>query len=484
VPDSSATINTDALDALVQAAMTAWQVPGASVGVVRDDQVIYLKGFGVREAGREGAVTPDTLFAVGSTTKAFTTTAMGMLVDDGKMAWDDPVRKHLQFFRLSDPLASEQVTIRDLVCHRTGLSRHDQLWYGSPWGREEIIRKLAHIRPTTSFRSRWEYQNIMYLAAGEAVGRASGGTWEEFVRQRILAPLGMSGANFSTTEAETAPDHASPHREKEKRIEVIPWRNLDNVAPAGSINAGARDMCKWVRVQLGDGVFEGQRLVSAESLAETKTPQVVLRMDEPTRAMNPDTHLMTYGLGWILQDYRGQLVISHGGGIDGFRAQVALVPDAKLGLVVLSNQGNTQMPEALSNALTDHLLSLPEKDWNAIILQQVEKSRAEGKERRKEQEAKRHPDTKPSRELAAYSGAFEEAAYGTAHVSLENERLVLQWSGYTRPLEHWHYDTFQIPDEPLEHEQVRFALGGDGEVATMQFLGMEFKAVRKATGAA
>src|SRR5712692_3088429 len=297
------------IDALMQEALQTWQVPGASVAVVQGDEVIYLKGFGVREQGRDEPVTPETLFAIGSTTKAVTTTAMAMLVDDGKIGWDDPVRKHLPFFRLADPLADENVTLRDLVCHRTGLSRHDMLWYGSPWGREEIVRRIAQVKLDKSFRSTYQYQNIMYLAAGLAVGAASNSTWEEFVQERILDPLGMTGANFSTTVAEKAPDHATPHRKKEETIEGIPWRNLDNVAPAGSINAGVRDMSRWVRFQLGGGTFEGKPLLSAANLAETHTPQMVMRMDDNQKFLLPETTQVSYGLGWAISDYRGQLLI-------------------------------------------------------------------------------------------------------------------------------------------------------------------------------
>jgi CubicO group peptidase (beta-lactamase class C family) len=467
------------IDALMQEALQVWQVPGASAAVVQGDEVSYLKGVGVRELGRDEPVTPETLFAIGSTTKAITTTAMALLVDDGKMAWDDPVRKHLPFFRLSDPLADDNVTLRDLVCHRTGLSRHDMLWYGSPWAREEILRRIGQVKLDKSFRSIWQYQNIMYLAAGLAAGAASKSTWEEFVQARILDPLGMTGANFSTTTAEKAPDHATPHRKKEEKIEVIPWRNLDNVAPAGSINAGARDMSRWVRFQLGGGTFEGKPLLSAAHLAETHTPQMVLRMDENQKALFPETTQISYGLGWNISDYQGHLVIAHGGGIDGFRATVHLAPRAKLGLVILANLGGTAMPEALVNNLLDLLLDLPRQDWNALLMERAKKAEAEGKTRENEREEKRHKDTSPTRELAAYTGAYEEPAYGTVSISLENGALQLQWSNFHSRLEHFHFDTFTTKNEnPIENQQVLFALGADGEVATIGFLEQQFKKIK------
>jgi CubicO group peptidase (beta-lactamase class C family) len=467
------------LDSLMQEAMEAWEVPGASVAVVRGDEVIYLQGFGAREQGREERVTPDTLFAIGSTTKAVTTTAMAILVDEGKIAWDDPVWKHLPAFRLSDPLADQNVTVRDLVCHRTGLSRHDMLWYGSPWSREEILRRIGLVKLDQSFRSVQQYQNIMFLAAGQAVGAAAGSTWEEFVQARILEPLGMTGANFSTTAAEKAPDHATPHRKREEKIEVIPWRNLDNVAPAGAINAGARDMSRWIRFQLGNGEFEGKRLVSAANLGETHTPQIVVRMDENAKALFPETTQMSYGLGWMIFDYHGQRITTHGGGIDGFRAMVTLVPREKLGWVILSNRGGTQMPEALGWSILDLFLGLPKKDWNALLLEQGKKAEAEGTKREEEQEQKRHKETTPSRELAAYTGAYEEPAYGAVSISLENSSLQLQWSSFHSRLDHYHFDTFTAKAEgPIEKQQIVFALGADGEVAALNFLGQEFKRVK------
>ena len=479
-------IDSAAVDALVQDAMKSWQVPGAAVAIVRGDEVVYLKGFGVREAGSDKSVTPETLFAIASTTKAFTTTAIAMLVADGKMSWDDPVSKHVDFFHLADPLADHSVTLRDLVTHRTGLSRNDLLWYGSPLDREEIIRRIGRVKLSQPFRSTYQYQNIMFLTAGYAIGRASKSSWELFVQKRIFGPLGMSGANFSSTAAAKAADHSSPHNKGNGgKVAVIPWRNIDNVGPAGSINAGVSDLGKWLRFQLGDGTFEGKRLLPAVLLRETHTPQMVIPLDGPsgvsafTRDMNPDTTMMSYGLGWVIQDYRGQLLVSHGGSIDGFRSQVALLPKAKVGVAILSNLGRTQMPEALRNSLADLVLGLPKKDWNAYLAAQAEKVEVTQKAREKARDAKRHPDTKPSRELAAYTGAYEEPAYGQASISLENDTLVVQWSSFKIRLEHFHFDTFTARGDPLiDKQQIVFSLGADGEVEKLRFLEQEFKKVK------
>ncbi len=473
-------VDTATIEAIVQDALRAWEVPGASIAIIKDDQVVYLKGFGVRQLGTRQPVTPDTLFGIASTTKAFTTTAMAMLVDEGKMNWDDQVQKYLESFRLADPLANESVTLRDLVCHRTGLSRNDLLWDESPWGREEILRRIGLVRLNRPFRTTYQYNNIMFLAAAEAIARTSGGSWESFIQRRIFDPLAMNTANFSITQALKSPDHSSPHRKNRAgKVEVIPWLNVDNIGGAGCINASVRDMSRWVRFQLGDGAFEGKRLVSSGNLAETHTPQMVIRMDEQATTLNPYTTQMTYGMGWIIQDYHGQTLISHTGGLNGFRARVVLVPRAKLGMVILTNSSagssSASMHVAATNNLLDFLLGFPKTHWNGVLAEQVRKMEAEEKARLLEREAKRNKDTHPSHDLMAYIGSYQEPAYGTATVSLSGDSLMLQWSNFKSTLEHFHYDVFSVKDPGLlENEQVVFSQGRDGDIASMNFLGLEF----------
>jgi CubicO group peptidase (beta-lactamase class C family) len=483
-------LNTAAVDTLIQDSMKAWSVPGAAIAIVRGNEVIYLKGHGLREIGGSQAVTPDTLFAIASTSKAFTTCGMAMLVDDGKMKWDDPVRKYVESFHLADPLADENVTLRDLITHRTGLSRNDLLWLGTGWGREEIIQRIGLVKLTQPYRSTYQYQNIMFLTAGYAAGKASGGTWEDFTKKRIFEPLGIKGANFSVTDAVKAPDHATPHAKfGVSKVMPIAWRNVDNIGPAGSINAGVRDLSRWVRFQLGDGTFEGKRLLSERLLQEMHAPQLVIPMDAGsgvtsyTRAMNPETNMMSYGLGWTVQDYRGQLMISHGGSLDGFRAQVVLLPKQKIGIVVLSNLGGTQFPEAMRNILADHLLGAPKKDWNTHFIEQKDKQDAAARAKEKTREAKRHANTKPSRELTAYVGTYEDPAYGKLTVSLVDNGLSIQWYNVKTRLEHFHYDTFTSHGDLLvDGRDVIFVLAADGEVSQVNFIDQEFKRVKAKAG--
>lgn len=474
-PDQAGAIDESAVDKVVQEAMKLWQVPGLSIAVVHKDQVVYLKGFGVRELGKTDAVTPDTQFAIGSTTKAFTTTAMAILVDEGKMKWDDPVRKHIDWFKLSDPLADGQVTLRDLVTHRTGVEGHDSLWYGTSLNREEVLRRAAHLPMKHPFRSIWDYNNLMYSAAGYAAGKADGSTWEEVVRKRILDPLGMTNTNFSTTEAIKSADHATPHRKKQKKVEPIAWRNIDNIGPAGSINAGARDMVKWVRMQLGKGKFEGKRIISAEALAKTHQPQMVVHM-EGLELVFPDSVQTTYAMGWLVQDYHGRPIVEHNGGIDGFSAHVALYPKDKLGIVILANMNEVQIMElGLTQSIADMVLGLPKTNWLArmFVLEGIGNL---AKPFSKAGSAKKqHKDTKPSRDLEAYAGAYEDPAYGIATVTLVDGALQIKWDRFRINLTHFHFDVFKAKwDDPMMDEEgdVEFSLDANGDVKELKFSGL------------
>jgi CubicO group peptidase (beta-lactamase class C family) len=462
---------------LMHEALKSWHVPGAALAIVKDDQILLLQGFGVRELGQPGRVTLDTVFPIASCTKTFTTLALAMLVDEGKLRWDDPVRKHVDFFHLADPLADANVTLRDLVTHRTGVGRHELLWYRAPWGLEERIHKIGRVKPSTSFRSTFEYQSILFGTAGYAAGKASGKSWRDLIQQRILEPLQMK-ASFTTSAALNSREHASPHRhDRQGEVRVIPWYPITEPDPAGSINASAAELIKFLRLQLGNGVWRGKQLVSAASLKETHSPQMVVRFDDYVRLMNPDTLQLSYGMGWIIQDYRGQLLLMHGGAIDGFRAHFTLVPGARLGFVLLNNLDGTQMNLAVSNTLVDRLLGLPYKDWNTYYKDIQEGEKKQNEDRVKKMRRAQHQGTKPSRSLAAYTGSYYEPAYGQARVTLDKDVLILHWGVLKCPLEHFHYDTFLVNDDlvHLIDAPVVFSLGADGEVAAMQAFGQDFR---------
>jgi CubicO group peptidase (beta-lactamase class C family) len=466
------------VDTIFADALKTYPVPGLAVGVVRDDEVVFLKGYGVREAGGTDAVTPDTVFSVGSCTKAFTATAVALLVDDGKMRWDDPVRKHLPYFHLSDPLADRDVTVRDLLCHRTGLARHDLLYYNAGWGVEETVRRVARLELAHSFRSTYEYNNLCYMAAGLAVEGAAKAPWNEVVQKRLFDKLDMKGAVF-TPSAALKRDHATPHAVEDGKARAIPWyADEKQIRASGSIKCGARDLCQWVRLQLNDGMYNGKRVVPAAVLADTHTPQVVVPVPPPLAKLT-DTTQGSYGLGWHIYDYRGRLVWEHGGAVDGFRAKILLAPKQKVGVVVLGNSDQLEAVLSTSYQVFDHVLGLEKRDWDGYYSDTMKRNAAAAQARRERFESGRKPDARPSRGPDAYAGKFEDPAYGTLTVTKKDGALRLSWSSFEGKLEPYRDDaySFAAPGR-LNDALATFVLDADKEVIGVNFVGRTFKRVK------
>lgn len=463
-----------ALDQYVNSSMKDWGVPGASIAIVRHGSVVYAKGFGVRDIRSNQPVTPDTLFDIGSCTKAFTSAAVAMLVDEGKMQWDGKVADYIPSFHLYDPLADEDVTIRDLLSHRTGVPGSDLLWAVYPQAsREELIRRLAYVKPTAGFRAKFQYQNTMYVAAGYAVGQVTHSTWDDFVRARIFQPLGMSDSDTTAEDAQKSSDYATPHRPNpDGSAKAIPWRNIDNVGPAGSINSSARDMAKWIRFQLGDGRYDGKRLISEKNMREMHVPQMVIPPDgEIPTVFFPDSTQLSYGLGWFVQQYRGHQLILHAGDIDGFATMVVLIPEIDSGYFVVTNITNFYR-QVLSYHIADQLLHLPDAGWS----EHFKKLEADLTAKRKSGEAwqsKRAPGTHPSRDLSAYAGTYRSAEYGDAEIALKDGKLTLDFHSINTALEHFQYDTFIANFGGKT--RLTFSLDGDGNVAEFTVHGIEFK---------
>jgi CubicO group peptidase (beta-lactamase class C family) len=479
-PAPTAATDSDAIKAILGETREAWHAPGLAAAVVHNGEIRYLGGVGVRELGSDKMVTAETLFPIGSCTKAFTATALAMLVDEGKAGWDDPVRKHLPWFRLDDPFADRDVRLRDLLCHRIGLARHDLLWYRAPWSVEESVRRMAFLERSTSFRSTFEYNNLAYLAAGLAISSIAKQPWHEFVHERLFKPLKMNKAVFTSGDARKAPNHASPHgHDAGGKVVVIPWYDDDKqIRASGSIKANVGDLSNWLRFQLNRGKYEGKSLVSADTLEETHTGQkTVEKMSAAARAAGAIQ--VNYGLGWYISEYHGCGILEHGGAVDGFRARIILVPKKKLGLVLLTNLEDMEIVNAAGNNLLDHLLGLGKKDWNDFFKKEREKAETARKERL-EKRPQRIGGAKRSRELDAYTGTYREPAYGTVTITRDGDSLVLKWSSFQLRMKPFHYDTFVTPPKDrrvpaaVADEFATFEMNEDAEFTILRFLGRKF----------
>lgn len=432
------------LDTYVERALRDWSVPGVAIAVVKNDSVVFAKGYGVRELGKPASVDPRTLFAIGSTTKAFTAAALAMLVDEKKLAWDDPATKLLPNLQLNDPAATRELTVRDLLTHRSGLARGDRIWYASGFERDDVLRRVRFLKPSWTFRSTYGYQNIMFLAAGQVVQSASGKSWDDFVRERIFTPLGMRTTNTSVTAIKPGDNAATPHAKLEGTVRPIAWRNIDNVGPAGSINSNVLETAEWVRLQLGEGSYRGRKLLSDSVVKEMHSPQILVKRSAEAEKLVPMTHLQAYGLGWSIRDYRGRKMVGHGGGIDGFRAEIGLIPEEELGVVVLSNRGGTNFPVAMMYRLIDAYLGVPERDWSTLALAAEKEAEGKAEAERKKVEAARVSGTSPSLPLDHYAGVFADSMYGEVHVRVREGKLAASIGPFfTDTLEHWHFNTFR-----------------------------------------
>ncbi|MBN2409078.1 MAG: serine hydrolase [Candidatus Aminicenantes bacterium] len=450
--------------------MAEWKVPGMAVAVIKDGKVILSEGYGLRDVENNLKVTPQTVFAIGSSSKAFTATTMGLLVDDGKVEWDKPVREYLPAFKLWDDFATERMTPRDLLCHRSGLPRHEAMWYGSPFSRVEMFDRLRYLEPSKDFRAVWQYQNLMYMTAGHLVGVLSQSSWEDFTRKRIFEPLGMTSSGFSIEDMKAAPDHSLPYAEKKDKVEEIPYKDIGTIGPAGSINSNVVDMANWVMMNLNKGKFGDKPVISEAAMTQIQSPQMVVQDPVFLLLSNfPELYYPSYGLGWFLTSYRGHTLLHHGGNIDGFSAMVSFMPRDNMGLVVLTNLNGNLLPYAVMFNIYDRLLGLDQKPWSARFKEIIDKMKAEGEKTKKEADKDRQLNTKPSHPLEDYAGEYAHPGYGTLSVTKEGDNLKARYNGKDFGLSHYHYDVFEFKDL-FEGEgrgtKVTFGLDIKGNVMT------------------
>lgn len=436
-PAGAQEVGVSELDALLEAQRAAWKIPGMAVAIVKDDAIVLSKGYGVRAVGGADLVDDHTLFAIGSTTKAFTAVALGILVDDGRLAWDDRVVSHLPGFALHDAYTTQEITFRDLIAQRSGLPMANLMWLGGQHDRTELLRRIRHLEPEASFRSAFSYQNVLYTMVGQAIEAVVGTRWDGFLAERLFKPLGMERTNTSVDSLAGLANVATPHALIDGDPRIVPYRNIDHVGPAGSINSTAADMAQWLRLQLGGGAVDGRRLVAETTLAETRRPQIVMPLEGPLAAFYPEARSLAYGMGWVVSDYHGRTLLDHGGGIDGMTSLVALVPEEKLGVAILTNLQLPAPPYWIVYTILDQYLGADTTDWSKRFQELAAQMSARP-------EAKRVPGTRSSLPLEGYAGIYSSAPLGEVVVESQARGLRFLYGSLAGRLEHWHFDTFRL----------------------------------------
>ena len=454
----------EGFDEVVAKGLAALKVPGAAVAVVKDQEVILAKGYGFRDVEAKLPMTADSLLAIGSSSKAFTAFAVGALVDQGKVEWDNPVRTYIPWFRLYDAQAGERLTPRDLVTHRSGLPRHDLVWYNNRTAtREALVRSLAYLPPTADLREKWQYNNLMFLTAGYLVETMTGKSWEDSVRELVFGPLGMGRSNFSVLESQKDKDFALPYGERDGKVVKIPFRDITLVGPAGSINSSAKEMARWVAVHINGGKLGDKQVIGAATLADLHAPH----MTTGDVADRPDITAADYALGWFVDNYRGHGRVHHGGNIDGFSAMVSLWPNDGLGFVVLTNKNGTGLPELLIRTAADRILELEAVDWIGDAAKRLAEGEAVGKKADEKKMTRRRPGTAPAHKLDEYAGDYKHPGYGDLAVTLKGTQLSFTYNSITTPLAHWHYETFnggKSEDPTFEDMKLTFRTDVNGNV--------------------
>jgi CubicO group peptidase (beta-lactamase class C family) len=432
----------DSLDVYIKREMKKWEVPGLAVTVVKDGKVIVAKGYGTREAGAPGeAVDENTLFQIASNSKAFTATSIALLAYQHRLNLDDKVTKWMKDFKLKDPLATEDIRIRDLLCHRLGFEtfQGDFLNWGCNLSRKEIITNLRNIDPIYSFRSRYGYCNAGFLTAGELIPIVTDTTWDDFLKAHFFKPLNMTRTSTTWSAINTDKNACKPYTIAEGKLVLLPYVNVDNLGPAASINSSVHDLSHWLLMQLDSGRYEGKHVVPDAVLENTRASNTVVH-DQNNRYF-PSKHFQTYGLGWFLEDYEGKKIISHDGGADGFVTTNCIIPELHLGISVLTNTDMNYLYAALRQQIIDAYLGLPYRNYSDYYFNGMKRSNDRDEEELKKEEAVVALKNKPELELSRYCGKFHNAVYGDITIKEEKGQLNIYFShhpqliGHLQPLE-------------------------------------------------
>jgi len=450
------------LAALTDSLMTERQVPGVAIGIVKDGKIIMNQGFGYRDYEHQEPVNENTLFAIGSSTKAFVAAGLAILADENTIDWEAPVREYLPDFQMHDDFASAEMTPLDLLTHRSGLPRHDLLWYGSESSREELFKKIKDLEPTEAFRTKFQYQNLMYMAAGILIGEMSDSSWEEFTEEELFRPLKMTQSNFSVDASQKTNNYALPYKVTDEEIVRMDFRNIDNVGPAGSINSNTNDMLKWVKMQLNQGKYGSDQIISEGQFEIMHEPQMIIGKG-PLAEINPEFTPAMYGTGWFIMNYEGTKIVQHGGNIDGFSAHVHLLPDDDIGMVILTNKNGSKLPSVLALHATDWLLGKPEIDWTKRLYMAVDSKTDKLKEERAPIK-----NADPTHPIPDYVGEYEHPAYGIIAVRQQSGSLKMKFNAFDEDLTHFHFDVFEATLSDLDQKmKYQFNMDMNGNIISV-----------------
>ncbi|HOY21191.1 MAG TPA: serine hydrolase [Haliscomenobacter sp.] len=443
-----AQIDVQALDQYFQQAQKDWNVPGLSIAVVKNGKVILAKGYGVLEKGKTALADENSLYAIASNTKAFISASIGILVDEGKLKWDDPVQKYLPYFELYDPYVSKHATVRDLLCHRLGLGTFsgDAIWYKTNYSAEEVVKRAHFLPQNYEFRAGYGYTNLMFIAAGEVIRAASGQPWDVFVKERIFKPLGMDRSQTSTSALSSMSNVAMPHKSIYGPVEPIPYAGWDNMGAAGGIISSVSDMARWMNLQLNQGSHNGLAIFSTQAQETFWTMHNSFKVTAGQKQRYPTRHFAGYGLGWNIADHGGRMIVSHGGGYDGMYSHVMMVPEEKLGVVVLTNSMTGISPN-LCFYVVDQYLGQPRKDWSKLGISGELQYQAERRNIVEMRKAARVKNTTPALSASALVGKYTDPLYGTIEVKMIGDKLEMHFPHGPQldaVLGHWHYDTYEI----------------------------------------
>ena len=461
----------------IEKALPEWNIPGVAIAIVKDGEIVLAEGYGVEDVRTGKETTKNSLFAIASNTKAYTTAAVATLVEEGKLNWDDKVVDYLPYFKMYDPYVTAEFTIADLLSHRSGLATFsgDLLWYGTDLSREEVIRNASYLEPVSDFRTTYGYQNIMFMAAGEVIEEITGKPWHEYISEKFLLPLGMNHTLHSISQLDGKQDQCAPHNDVEGKNVAINWVNWDNMGPAGSFISNVDDLAKWMNLQLGKGTLDGKTYWSEASSNLMWTVHSPKNLSNWHRTNFPSKHFAGYGMGWDLFDYHGRMIVNHGGGYDGFISQTFLVPEENLGVVILTNNNNFFPYAMMYHILDMYLAPDSAKDWGAYMLGLKKDGAIADKEKEDKINANRIKDTKPSLALSGYAGTYHDPKYGNVIISYDKKAGLSFQFGPTAlfhgTLAHWHYDSFRLiwgEQHMLPKGMMTFILDANGKVSELK----------------